>query len=221
MKLMDFLPADEKMKILLRFDNYYYKLLTKAAIEYSGGSHPKHRLTRYHDFFVENIGEGDFVLDLGCGKGEVDYKIARECRNTKVYAIDLSCESIEYAKTHHHHENVEYIRGDILNDLPDVKADVVVMSNILEHLSGRETLLKRITDKYHPEKILIRVPVFERNWIVSFKEELGVDYRLDPTHETEYRLDEFNEEIKGAGLEIVSLKINWGEIWALIKPEKI
>ena len=44
-------------------------------------------------------------------------------------------------------------------------------------------------------------------------DELGVDYRLDSTHCTEYTQESFTEEMGQAGLEIVHKEIRWGEIW--------
>ena len=67
---------------------------------------------------------------------------------------------------------------------------------------------------YNPQKILLRVPIFERDWRVPLKEELGVDYRLDQTHFIEYRQDEFWKEIKEAGFEVDHFVVKWGEIWA-------
>ena len=77
-------------------------------------------------------------------------------------------------------------------------------------------LFKEYADTYNPRSILIRVPLYERDWKVPFKEELGVDWRLDPTHETEYTIATFTDEIKDTGLCISSLEVHWGEIWAEI-----
>ena len=66
----------------------------------------------------------------------------------------------------------------------------------------------------HPSRFLIRVPVFERDWRVPLKRELGVEWRLDPTHETEYTLESFEKEMAAAGLRITYQEVRWGEIWA-------
>jgi len=63
------------------------------------------------------------------------------------------------------------------------------------------------------QRFLLRVPLFERDWRVPLKKELGVEWRLDSTHENEYTLESFQEEIQEAGLKIQYLEVRWGEIW--------
>jgi hypothetical protein len=43
---------------------------------------------------------------------------------------------------------------------------------------------------------------------------LGVEWRLDNTHETEYTLESYFEEMAAAGLCIVHQEVRWGEIWS-------
>lgn len=62
------------------------------------------------------------------------------------------------------------------------------------------------------------VLVFERDWRVPFKQELGIEWRLDHTHETEYTLESFQEEADMAGLKIAHLEVRWGEIWSELVP---
>jgi len=66
-------------------------------------------------------------------------------------------------------------------------------------------------------KILIRVPMFNRDWITLYKKELGIEWCLDSTHFTEYSLESFQEELKKVGLNLKKYKIQFGEIWAIIK----
>src|SRR5438093_13504696 len=44
-------------ELLTSYDDVYRRL-DQAAIAYDGGVHVKHRLTRYHDFFVERVRPG-------------------------------------------------------------------------------------------------------------------------------------------------------------------
>jgi 2-polyprenyl-3-methyl-5-hydroxy-6-metoxy-1,4-benzoquinol methylase len=109
---------------------------------------------------------------------------------------------------------VEFRVGDALKSLPSEHFDVVILSNVLEHLSGRPEFLRRIQAITPTGRILIRVPLFERDWRVPLRKELGVEWRLDSTHETEYTLESFAEEMIATGLKIIHQQVRWGEIWA-------
>ena len=100
------------------------------------------------------------------------------------------------------------------------RPDVVILSNILEHLPARPFFLKYLQEVAMPSRILIRVPLFERDWRVPLKVELGVDWRLDPTHETEYTLESFASEMEAAGLRLQQQEVRWGEIWAEVIPAR-
>ena len=84
--------------------------------------------------------------------------------------------------------------------------------------SVRLDFLKNLQQRFNPERFIIRVPTFERDWRVPLKKELGLDYRLDATHFIEYTQESFREELSQAGLEAASLECRWGEIWCVTKP---
>jgi len=98
--------------------------------------------------------------------------------------------------------------------LSDESCNAVILSNVLEHLAGRPAFLRRVKETLGPERILIRVPVFERDWRVPLRKELGVEWRLDDTHEIEYTLESFSEEMFEAGLKSDHIEVHWGKIWA-------
>ena len=51
-------------------------VLNERALAFGNGIHPKHELTKYHDFFIDNIQNGENVLDIGCGYGAVAKSVA-------------------------------------------------------------------------------------------------------------------------------------------------
>jgi ubiquinone/menaquinone biosynthesis C-methylase UbiE len=205
------------LRLLFRIDNELYGLEGNLAKRYGGGEHTKHRHMGYHQFFARRIGEGQRVLDIGCGTGAVSRDIAQST-GAEVVGIDQEASNIEQARNRYAHPRVRYVVGDALTALPQERFDVVVLSNVLEHLPGRVEFLKAVVRSAQPERILIRVPLFERDWRIPLKKELGVEWRLDATHETEYTLEEFAAEIAAAGLRIVEQQVRWGEIWAEVAP---
>jgi len=215
---MERLPADDALRFWFRINAEVYSLLGQRAVDYGGGVHTKHRHTRYHDFFVNRIRMGERVLDIGCGIGAVAYDIA-ERSNAQVMGIDLSSQSIAVARERYRHSNLTFDVHDGTQPLPMGSFDVVVLSNILEHLPERATFLRRVQQAATPSRILIRVPLFERDWQVPLKKELGVEWRLDATHETEYTLESFAEELAAAELRVLHQEVRWGEIWAEVTAD--
>ena len=191
-------------------------LTSEAAFAYEGGIHPKHRLMRYHDFFVQRIRAGDRVLDIGCGYGAVAHSIASRTE-ASVSGIDLHRPNIEKACERYRLPNLRFVLGDALTDLPDQTFDVIVFSNVLEHLDERVAFLRSAQERLRPARWLIRVPMFDRDWRVPLRKELGMFYFNDATHRVEYTRETFEEEIRAAGLSIVHLQVNWGEIWSEVR----
>jgi ubiquinone/menaquinone biosynthesis C-methylase UbiE len=212
------LPPKRVLRFLFRLERWLYYLQGQVAGAYGDGIHPKHRLMRYHDFFVGRISHGERALDVGCGIGAVAYDVA-EKSGAHVMGIDLDSDSIAQARRRHAHPSVEYRVGDVLRKLPTEPFDVIILSNVLEHLPERSAFLRQLQRQYNPSRILIRVPLVERDWRVPLKRELGMEWRLDPTHETEYTLESFAEEVAVAGLCISHQEIHWSEIWAEVTAE--
>ena len=134
-----------------------------------------------------------------------------------VTGIDIDANSIAQARARYAHPQVTYKVGDVLQTIPDTPVQVVILSNVLEHLPDRANFLRRLQNAVSPQKMLIRVPLFERDWRVPLKQELGVEWRLDDTHETEYTLESFHAEMMAAGLTVTHLEVHWGEIWSEVK----
>lgn len=207
------LPAEQALKYLLSLDEWLYAHQGQQAINYGDGLHVKHRVMRYHEFFVSRVKPGESIIDVGCGAGAVAYDLATK-GDAMVTAIDSHQGQIEEARRVRAHQNITYISGDVLADLPEGTFDTAVLSNILEHLPHRVDFLKGLRDKTGFSRVLIRVPLYERDWRVPVKQELGLEWRLDPTHETEYTLETFADEMAGANLDVTHQEVRWGEIWA-------
>lgn len=202
------------LKLALKLHSFSYKLISYLAIKYENGLHPKHRLIGYHEFFTDNIGSEDKVLDIGCGNGSLAKDIAKVAKS--VLGVDIDDKLIEKAKKKNGAPNLEYKALDATKDLSDQKFDVIVMSNVLEHIEYRVDFLKKI--KPLANKFLFRVPMIDREWVTLYKKEFGMDYRLDTTHFTEFTFAQFKDEFEKAGYRIENHTVQFGEIWAVIYP---
>jgi 2-polyprenyl-3-methyl-5-hydroxy-6-metoxy-1,4-benzoquinol methylase len=209
-------PADG-LRRLFRLDDHLRQRIDGLAIELDRGVHAKHRLMAYHEFFVERVRPGESVLDIGCGKGELAYDLAVRAQ-AQVTGVDFSPTVLAFARERFGAPGLDFVEADALTWRPPRPFDVVVLSNVLEHVADRVGLLGRLCELAAPQRVLIRVPSIERDWIVPLRRELGLSYFSDPTHETEYTVEQLQEEVAGAGLELQELVQRWGELWAVARP---
>jgi SAM-dependent methyltransferase len=203
-------------ELLEVYADAYYEM-DRGAIDYDGGVHVKHRLTRYHDFFIENVHAGERVLDVGCGKGELAYDVAERAGAT-VVGIDRAAWALEFARSHFAHPYVTYVESDALTYPFEEAFDVAILSNVLEHLSPRVELLRSLRERAGIGRLLVRVPAIDRDWVVPLRRELDLTYFSDSEHEIEYTPDVLREELDAAGWRMGEPMLVWGEIWVQATP---
>ncbi len=191
-------------------------IINERSLKYENGIHPKHRLTDYHSFFIERIKNGEKILDVGCGNGMVAMSIAKAFPKSFVLGVDINNKNIEFAENISKEKgirNIRFVKGDINNEV-NIHADVIILSNVLEHINKRVIFLQNIFKKSKAKKFLIRVPLFERDWQIALRRELDTYYFSDNDHKIEHTVKEFKKEINQAGFYIKDMQTIWGEIWA-------
>jgi SAM-dependent methyltransferase len=209
--------AAAALRRLFALDDHLQREIDRTAIRYDEGVHAKHRLTGYHDFFVERVRPGERVLDIGSGKGELAHDLAVRA-GADVTGIDVKGSSLAFARKRFRHERLRFLERNALEALPDGPFDAVVLSNVVEHLDARVDLLGRIARELRPRCVLVRVPAEDRHWHVPLRRELGLPWFSDPSHVVEYDLPRLTAELHEAGLEPVEVQSRWGELWAEARP---
>jgi SAM-dependent methyltransferase len=204
---------------LLELHGDLFRALDRTAVAVDEGLHVKHRLTRYHDFFVERVRPGERVLDVGSGPGSLAWDLV-ERSGAVVVGVDNNPAHLSFARRTFEDERLTFVDADLVETIPEGHFDVIVMSNVLEHFAGRIDLLRRLMASATPARVLVRVPVYARDWTVPFREELGLPHFSDPTHHVEYDEAGFRAELREAGLEVTELLLVWGEIWATAEPTR-
>jgi SAM-dependent methyltransferase len=189
-------------------------IINERAMAYGSGEHPKHRLTKYHNFFIDRIFDGEKVLDVGCGYGAVARSIARERPRCVVTGMDMNEPRLAQARATENPPNLSFVVGDATSEVPTGGWDVIVLSNVLEHVADRVSFLQDLQSASKALRFLVRVPLFEREWQMPLRRELGVNYFSDDDHKIEHRLEEFHAELTSADLQAVETLTIWGEIWA-------
>ena len=208
------------IKPILRGHSICYNMAGRYAIILNGGVHPKHRVLKYKEWFLDNIEPGWIVLDIGCNTGMLPYLLAKKA--AYVYGIETDKTHIYTAIKQYTRNNIEYICADATTyDYSKCRpVDCVTMSNVLEHIEDRIDFLKKIisnvtwADK-DTKRFLFRVPMFDREWLVPYKKEMGIEYCLDPGHYIEYTIETFTNELNKAGINIISTIVRFGEIYAV------
>lgn len=214
--------APMALRLAMRFHGLLYDLCGVLAVSVNDGVHPKHRILRYKEWFLERI-ETDFVvLDVGSNTGAMPALLAEKARH--VYGIEIDPKLSEKARKKYPRDNVEFLTGDATtydygSCLP---IDCVTLSNVLEHIENRVGFLERLRHGVawrDPtlRRFLIRVPAIERDWLSVYKHELGVEYRLDRTHRIEHCQQQLRAELAEAGLTVDAFDTRFGEYYVICR----
>lgn len=130
------------------YDTEYHNDFTKTALlsDYS----LKARL----DFFQEKcISENDKVLDYGCGTGAILTGLSG-INKYESYGVDVSENAIDYAKSQF--KDYNWLKISIDDKLPfnDGNFDVVLSSEVIEHVFDVDSYLKELHRVLKPGGIL-------------------------------------------------------------------
>ena len=201
------------LKRIINYDlSYRQKLIALLQQKADGGIHYTNIFNRRYEFFKDNLGEKDTVLDIGCGTGTILKKISRTIN--KGIGVDISVDNIslcvkdnsEYHNLSFIHENIFNINYDSL--VRDNGVTAIILSHILEHIEYPDEFICSLG----VQKLLICVPSEENSW-ADFVKSLGLKYQTDNTHFREYTRDLLIQHLVKGGYEPQYLGFNQeGEI---------
>lgn len=212
------------IKLILKLHNLMYKLAAVFSTLLNNNIHPKHEILNYQQWFADNVIEEDVILDIGSNTGNMVSMLADKVHY--VYGIEINEALHNHAKLKVKKPNVEFICFDAtIYDYSNCKdLTVITLSNVLEHIDDRVNFLKKIVKQIpwgnkKNKKILIRVPMIDRDWISIYKKQVGVEYRLDKTHYIEYSYLDFKDELTKSNIEILNYHVQFGELYAVCKAK--
>lgn len=110
-------------------------------------------INRYE--FAKQFVKGKNVLDIACGSGYGTYELVNAGAK-RIVGVDISEESITYARNRYRHNKIEYISGDARKiPLEDNQFDVIVSFETIEHFKEHDKFLKEIIRVSKKNSILI------------------------------------------------------------------
>ncbi len=111
---------------------------------------------------------GKRVLDIACGTG-YGSQMLRLAGATSVVGVDLSAETIRYAKHHYQTPGVEFLCADAENFEWPEQFDVIVSFETMEHLHHPKRFLERLYSLLVPGgKLVLSVPLGETRHFDSY-----------------------------------------------------
>jgi 2-polyprenyl-3-methyl-5-hydroxy-6-metoxy-1,4-benzoquinol methylase len=205
------------LRLFLRIHSFTYNFSGRYAGILNSGVHPKHSIMKYKEWFVSKIDSNWVILDIGSNTGMLPFRMSQKAKF--IYGIEIESRLVKLANKNNYSDNIKYLCADVVDfDFSILNSiDCITMSNVLEHIDERVEFLKILINnvKWTGSKFfLIRVPMLDRDWISVYKKEIGLEFRLDHTHFTEYTFSSFKKELDNAGIKIKDYHIRFGEIYA-------
>jgi SAM-dependent methyltransferase len=106
-------------------------------------------------FALDQIREGEVVVDAACGSGYGTELIADKA--AQVIGLDISDHALHYAIRHHKRTNIEYRQAnfDLPIPLPSLTFDAIVCFETIEHVSNPDQLVSELHRILKPDGLLI------------------------------------------------------------------
>lgn len=137
----------------------YYDNFSNQQI--NTGINLRHR-TIFHILKKSGLKRNHRVLEIGCGIGTITGLLSKYLMKGSVTGIDISPQSINYAKSvHTKRKNIHFITGDINKIELDDSFDFIVLPDVLEHIP--EFMHENIFNKIYKysnsnSKLFIHIP---------------------------------------------------------------
>jgi 2-polyprenyl-3-methyl-5-hydroxy-6-metoxy-1,4-benzoquinol methylase len=163
------------------------------------------------DVVSKLAGDGGRILDVGCAQGTLGLTLAE--RGFQVSLLDVRSINIDYSKARHERGQVEFYVGLLGSDMPPQSGyDVVICTEVLEHVPAPSMLLCQLADKVRPggavfvttpnaEYLLSRLPAYGKadQHVIDSSEINSLDGNA---HRFLYTKDELISLVRGVGLRI-------------------
>lgn len=154
------------------------------------------------------IGSKQKILDVGCWDGKMGSTIKR--KGNEVWGIDIANKALKIAQKRLDRVFCLDIESDNLEKLPKEYFDVIILSDVLEHLFDPKAILEKFKKFLTKDgRIIISLPNVAF-WEVRLNLLLGkFEYKdlhiLDPTHLRFFTLQSAKDMFLKAGLSVIKV----------------
>lgn len=159
---------------------------------------------------------GKRVLDIACGAG-YGSRMLSLAGASAVVGVDLSAETVEYAKQHYQTSNIQFVCANAEQFECSERFDVVVSFETIEHLHHPEKFLERLRGLLAPDgDLVLSVP-------------LGETRHFDPYHLHSFSQEEVFDLVEKTGFLVEQYRcddwfltrsemLRWGQLYPESKP---
>lgn len=172
-----------------------------------------------HGVIVQMIPDGSDILEFGCSDGQLA-KYVRDNKNCSVFGIDISDEAVNAA--------MPYLSGGFVANiecegweekLSGMEFDVILFSDVLEHLRAPEEVLKKAVRFLKPDgRVVFSVPNIAHGDIIIKLLKQRFDYSelglLDNTHIHFFGKENLSEFCENSGLFLKDLLATYAAVSA-------
>lgn len=145
------------------------------------------------------------ILDIGCGAGTLGIYLAS--LGNEVVGIDISERAINACKItakNLHVSNIKFKSLDFMKNKIQGKYDLIIFSEVIEHLPDDKLALTKINDLLKPKGILLlstpstKAPLYRLGLTKSFDKEVG--------HLRRYSKRDIATLVRGANFKIIDIR---------------
>ena len=172
-----------------------------------------------HGIIVSMIPDGADILEFGCSDGQLA-KYVKDNKGCKVFGIDISEEAINIAMPHLSGGFVADIECDGWEErLSGMEFDVILFSDVLEHLRVPDTVMKKAVRFLKPDgRVIFSVPNVAHGDIILKLLNQRFDYSdlglLDNTHIHFFGKENLSDFCENSGLFLKELSATYANVGA-------
>ena len=143
--------------------------------------------------------DGDLVVELGCGPGDILAEVARAHPGVEFLGLDIDGPMVDHATLAHGATNLAFRRADVADVALDVHARVVFGIDVLHHVHELRPFVEAVSALLGPTGWWTVIEPNSRNPYIWLHQERMRRAGLDEDH---FRPGPFEREIARSGLRV-------------------